>query len=383
MKGKHRMSHFVVLVVGDNIDEQLAPFNEQPENDSEYLEFNDCTEEVLKDWEVKTVNDWYPKSRVTLKTEEFQKYAGARPGEILEMKIEEAFYHATNKGDRAALYEERNANCTPVYFEVESCKTERIDNPNGKGFRTIQHITAKAIEPPIDVPVKREYPSIDDFVEQYHGYHKREEDGETRYGYLSNPNAKWDWYQVGGRWAGILKLKPGVEEFGKGELTLLASPEQREAFEKSNGQASIAYKKDVDIEGLEAPQRESAEKRWDEWNSDIGQKWNALPKDAQGWPKDRDSIPEDVSKWMSDSLGFMYSKIQIDDLNNMTREDYVAKESIWCTYALLWDGKWYQRGDMGWWGISSNEDDNWEFQFKKLWNQIPDDEIVTAVDCHI
>lgn len=26
------MSHFVVLVIGDDIDRQLAPFNEQPED---------------------------------------------------------------------------------------------------------------------------------------------------------------------------------------------------------------------------------------------------------------------------------------------------------------------------------------------------------------
>lgn len=26
------MSHFVVLVIGDNVDQQLAPFNEQPED---------------------------------------------------------------------------------------------------------------------------------------------------------------------------------------------------------------------------------------------------------------------------------------------------------------------------------------------------------------
>lgn len=29
------------------------------------------------------------------------------------------------------------------------------------------------------------------------------------YGRLTNANAKWDWWEVGGRWTGILKLKPG------------------------------------------------------------------------------------------------------------------------------------------------------------------------------
>ncbi len=29
----------------------------------------------------------------------------------------------------------------------------------------------------------------------------------TYYGYYNNPNAKWDWFEIGGRWAGSLKLK--------------------------------------------------------------------------------------------------------------------------------------------------------------------------------
>ena len=26
-------------------------------------------------------------------------------------------------------------------------------------------------------------------------------------GYISNPNAKWDWYKIGGRWNNALRLK--------------------------------------------------------------------------------------------------------------------------------------------------------------------------------
>ena len=28
-------------------------------------------------------------------------------------------------------------------------------------------------------------------------------------GYWHNPNAKWDWYEIGGRWRGMLRLLPG------------------------------------------------------------------------------------------------------------------------------------------------------------------------------
>ena len=49
-------------------------------------------------------------------------------------------------------------------------------------------------------------------------------DGEHKYGFAimdadgklikavrrTNPNKQWDWYQVGGRWSGFLKLKQGA-----------------------------------------------------------------------------------------------------------------------------------------------------------------------------
>ena len=34
-----------------------------------------------------------------------------------------------------------------------------------------------------------------------------------RFGYWENPNTKWDWYQVGGMFAGELKLKNGMNGY--------------------------------------------------------------------------------------------------------------------------------------------------------------------------
>ena len=70
---------------------------------------------------------------------------------------------------------------------------------------------------------------------EYYGYENRvvsdeseiDRDDDHKYGYVvmkdgqvikavrrTNPNAKWDWYCVGGRWTGFLRLKDGA----KGEL---------------------------------------------------------------------------------------------------------------------------------------------------------------------
>jgi hypothetical protein len=49
----------------------------------------------------------------------------------------------------------------------------------------------------------------------------------------------------------------------------------------------------------------------------------------------------------------------------------------------LYDSKWVARGDMGWWGVSSNENTSWDDEYQKALDAIPGDHWLTIVDCHI
>ena len=119
------MSHFIGLVFVDtetnNIDDILAPFNEQDDN---YCEFVDCTEEVR------------------------EKFASLP--------------------------------------EVD----ERLD------------IDGNPYPYPCDLA---HYPTIDALADDWFGYNKEGDE----YGYLSNPNAKWDWWAEGNRWDGYIFGKDG------------------------------------------------------------------------------------------------------------------------------------------------------------------------------
>ena len=55
------------------------------------------------------------------------------------------------------------------------------------------------------VKKKYSYQSFEQFMSEYYGYHK---EGDA-WGYLTNPNAKWDWYEEGGRWNGFFRTKDG------------------------------------------------------------------------------------------------------------------------------------------------------------------------------
>jgi hypothetical protein len=50
------------------------------------------------------------------------------------------------------------------------------------------------------VPFK-EPTDFEEYAREWHG--RTERMIPNRFGYWQNPNAKWDWYEVGGRWAGF------------------------------------------------------------------------------------------------------------------------------------------------------------------------------------
>ena len=70
-----------------------------------------------------------------------------------------------------------------------------------------------------------------------------------------------------------------------------------------------------------------------------------------------------------------------------TKENYAKICSSFVTYAVVTpDGKWHQKGDMGWWGASSETGDeslDWDLHYKERFLDIakPNWEL-TVCDCH-
>ncbi len=55
------------------------------------------------------------------------------------------------------------------------------------------------------------------------------------------------------------------------------------------------------------------------------------------------------------------------------------------TFAVLKDGEWFERGKMGWWGSVSNGKDVelWKSELQKLVHDLPDETLISIYDCHI
>lgn len=69
------------------------------------------------------------------------------------------------------------------------------------------------------------------------------------------------------------------------------------------------------------------------------------------------------------------------------RAEYVRRAGAAAAvpFAVLMDGEWHERGSMGWWGMVSNEEDAdvWRDRVAKLYDDLPDDVFLAAVDVHI
>jgi hypothetical protein len=247
---------------------------------------------------------------------------------------------------------------------------------------------------------ENKYDSVEEYADDYHGY-KREGDS---WGYVRNPNAKWDWYELGGRWSGMLKLKQGEPGLKGGQYS-------RGNINEVIDYADSALKGSIDWDGMRAEERikalEYANKilpvlvglpmhiNWEEMR-EVHHKDNI--DDARTAYRDQPSVKavnalegwhsiEDIldvcSSFKQIKEQPVFTQQHIDDLT----EEYGQYRSGTAgqTFAVLHEGQWIERGEMGWWGIAHNEEDPhlWSKKMSEFIDNLPDDTIISIVDCHI
>ena len=70
-----------------------------------------------------------------------------------------------------------------------------------------------------------------------------------------------------------------------------------------------------------------------------------------------------------------------------SREEFVkkAQSNVMTPFAIVKDSKWYEKGEMGWWATVFNpkEEEVWQNEAADIINSLPDDTLITVVDCHI
>ena len=160
-----------------------------------------------------------------------------------------------------------------------------------------------------------------------------------------NPDSKYDWYVVGGRWSGYFATKVPNNELQLGVPGVFDN-------EPRDGYVDIIKVKDIDWERMQLDEIEERSIYFDEQLS--------LPE------KDRFVFNP-------------YYKV------GMTKEEYVNRPFSKATFAVLHDGQWHERGEMGWFAHVANEkdEDAWEKEFDMLIKSLNQNDEIALVDCHI
>lgn len=206
-----------------------------------------------------------------------------------------------------------------------------------------------------------DYSTLEEFIEEYYGYHSK----NGQWGRLTNPNAKWDWWTVGGRWSGMLKTKSG-KVVDEGVI------------------------KDLDFETVINEARKKAEITFDKASKIIAGRTYISWSD----------IREACTTGIEDARNAYHEQPVIIDLKKMydhpfanldqfltNKDTYIdtAGNSAISTFAVIKDGKWHEKGEMGWFGMASNEKEqaSWNGEFMDMLNSCKDTDTITIVDCHI
>jgi hypothetical protein len=202
-----------------------------------------------------------------------------------------------------------------------------------------------------------------------------------------NPDSKWDWYQLGGRWNGFFKKKltTRLVDAMVGQPGLMTE-------EAPDGMADSLLKKDIDIEFMRKDKEDYASNVYDK-AIEIFEKhgreyvsWKDVKIENYDERREFYNNQPLVKTFTNarDTFGFF---CDIDDFK-VSKEEYLktTRNGALTTYAFITDdGEWVEKGTMGWWGMSSDEmtDNEWANKFNEYFDSMPDNIRVSVYDCHI
>jgi len=242
----------------------------------------------------------------------------------------------------------------------------------------------------VTLPFRELYPSLEAFARDWHGHSERDPE-KKRFGYWENPNKKWDWYQIGGRWNGFFPVKSNVPP-------RLGEPGLGTREPKTNT-SDVCRVGDLDLDRIATLTREKAEAFWERFveyrktgtgDPFDGPRSRALDLGLVTVLRDREPTEEErphAFKWSTDDERRDWYDVVSGIDQDTFLQKYIDCFSPISAYAALDVEGWHAPGQMGWFGMSSDTPDSLlafkhEFHKRFINGAAPDDTLV-IVDCHI
>ena len=248
----------------------------------------------------------------------------------------------------------------------------------------------------------------------------------------TNPDAKWDWWRIGGRYSGKLSTYEPQKDPANFQTCFLCGGtgmrndklgiEARTADPSYTCNVCSGTGKDLKpasewryVEGSNQAPLDAL--NWNELKqTQVANRlkcWSELKAHYQKYSKASRTFDEARRLWVglvgqakllqeSGDERPLYKIIDDDpdakDLRHAGGDfmygipDDVLDPEAWAQdaiplsgFALVKDGKWYERGEMGWWGIVSDEKDKsaWDAELEALLKNAEPGTWITVVNCHI
>ena len=196
LRNQLQFENFIEILVGN----RLEPYWENTE-DPRYLVFSDCTEDCRTEYE----SD------------------GETLVRLLEGRWVRPFstaFESVYTLDDGKIYKRSFG---PLHHHKRTKKTRRMKTKY--------------------IPFKKMYRSLSAFAEEYYGLVRGEE--PNSYGFYRNPDTKWDWFQIGGRWPDRFLVKKDCPVVHTGEVSLLMQDYQSREAPEGYCWVAGARKKDI------------------------------------------------------------------------------------------------------------------------------------------
>jgi hypothetical protein len=342
------MSHYTMMVripwkilinhhddIKASLAEMLTPYEESPEPGSPYLQFLDKTDEYRKRYSEET-------------TEQVQLPDGS----------------------------------WVFSWDV------RVTESEGDSFCSRRKLKSNMVK--VERRFTEVYPTFEQFMKDYADLTQH----EGQWGYWRNPNARWDWWQLGGRWTGFFPVvdvakrrvgTPGLmmTEQAQGNTSdavrlseidweQAALTQQTDFAKFVQGYKSYLEREDSEPFGIRSTLLRRGILQVEKCRVEATSKTRCYY-----WDQNQKVKPEDTRKDWTDVV-----QLLTDEELEQFRVTFHPLQ----TFATLTEDGWKEPGTMGWFGYSSDTPESylqWCRDFhERMFNGNPHD-LLAVVDCHI
>ncbi|MEE2040121.1 hypothetical protein Q8791_23160 [Nocardiopsis sp. CT-R113] len=251
-------------------------------------------------------------------------------------------------------------------------------------------------ECPEDKPAGLDEKNVPEVLSDYEDMEVHEDTTGDKVRYYTvvtyNPNSKWDWWIIGGRYAG----KWATNSPGHPDL-LTATPAWNTPRDMLTGTVNGGPKKLLDLDESRTRVSSQAATEWDAFHR-IADKHPGSFGWSHFYGKVSDTYPIDQARtdYREQPLWSALEGTEFDLRMGCPVDEYAVDRAVYIDrhraranvgYALLTlDGEWIAPGDMGWFGMSSDDQSDRDAYYERAnayIDSLDGDTYLIVVDCHI